>query len=315
MKFQTHSRTPKRRKLGRILVSSYENCIPECGSREHLFLGSSANSRSALTLKGFVLRKNMPGNLLSGSLKIPLSATIDISVQHMNHSAVPSDSSDILLCSGTDSVSTGNKKDSIGSAFRGRRGSHAKVDKTWLLQTKYIMNDLYSANVLESKQRNAVKNQSVGYAQSSSISKEFSFVRKCKKNLLQQHPLKKNVVVASSCDFLPNNLNGYSFHELHFYDQIENNRTALLRSDDTMGQSLILKVALRSTINEDFHYADRAKISKKGKVLDRDTFALYAVGTNVHCVPTQVIVHLRQCTNNDKFVQHSARLRICRKPI
>ena len=277
MKFKNCSRTRKRRKLGRILVSPYENCIPEFGSREHLYLGSSTNSKNGLALKSFSRRKNVEASLISGALKVPLPSTIDLSLQCMKHSTVASDSSDVLLCSGMDPASTGTQKDSRGSAFRGRRGSHAKVDKTWLLQTKYIMNDLYSTDMTESKLHNVDKSQDIGSVQNSSISKEFSFLSKCEKKLLQ-HPSKKNVFVASSCVFLPNNRKRSSFHELQFLNQIKSNKMAL-RSDETVGHSLVLKVALQSATNEDFYYADRAKISKKGKDLDRNTFALYKFGT------------------------------------
>merc|ERR1711871_1391323 len=209
-------------------------------------------------------RKNVEATLISDTLKVPFPTTVDLSLQYLKHATVASDSNDVLLCSGMDAASTGTQKDSRGSAFRGRRGSHAKVDKTWLLQTKYIMNDLYSTDVTESKLYNVDRSQSIGCVQNSSISKEFSFLSKCEKKMLQ-HPSKKNIVVASSCVFLPNSKKNSSFHELQFLNYIKSNKMALLRSDETVGHSLVLKVALQSTTNEDFYYADRAKISKKGK--------------------------------------------------
>ena len=85
-----------------------------------------------------------------------------------------------------DPASTGTQKDSRGSAFEVE--DQAKVDKTWLLQTKYIMNDLYSTDITESKLHNVDKSQDIGSVQNSSISKEFSFlsVRKNCCNTLQR---------------------------------------------------------------------------------------------------------------------------------
>ena len=300
---------------------SYKNVIPLNPNNEHRFLVTSTKSLPSHTSLKLVAQRSSSNNnknkqlVKASGITLPSTSLLELVVPFSQQKQINEanankqlDPEDMMLCSKIDSSSDiGRKKSGKLTAFRGRRGSQAKVDKTWLLQTKYIMNDLFASTsqTTASQNGNANKNNSSSNERvdiNSEINATFV------KSVAKTHPSKRNVTAVSTSEFLP----FHAMEELYFHQVQHNNpnkkaKLTILRNciddddddDDTADKNALKLNVVLPIVNdglsgskENFEHDHTVKLTKNTKYLDRITYASFMKGDSVYYVPVQHAVSL-----------------------
>lgn len=312
----------KKRKLNNILTSSYRNYIPLNPNNENRFLVTSTSETSHSSLRTFVAqRKN---NLKASGINLPATSMLDLTVPFTkNKETGDIQKEDEVLCSKIDSQaavgrkSGSNKKNVRLGAFRGRRGTKAKTEQTWLFKTKYIMNDLYTATNGGAAKKRRVASPTSNIDPSNKNFQEVTFIT----DVFKKHPSKPNVTAVSVHDFIPFNDIASSFHQVQHLNSEEYGKETILRnSDDISGDTLKLKVALPISGNDDNnssskeHYENSQIVKLKRrpkKHLDRILYASFMDGDQVYYLPVDIDVILEPC-KAQKMFDNTGRLHITR---
>jgi hypothetical protein len=322
MTLPTRRKTANKRKLQDVMKLPYKNVIPLNPTNEHRFLVTSTKSLPSHTSLKMVAQRSSNNNnknkhlVKASGITLPDTSLLELVVpfsqqKQINEANVNKhlDPEDMMLCSKIDSSSnTGNKKRGKVTAFRGRQGSQAKVDKTWLLQTKYIMNDLYASTSQtpgshdsNANGKHSSSNENVNIQ--SQINATFVKV------VAKTHPSKRNVTAVSTSEFLPfHAMEELYFHQVQHINPNKKAKLTILRNciDDDDGDDISDKNALKlnvvlpngdfndsnSVSKENFENDHTVKLTKNTKYLDRITYASFMKGGSFYYVPVQHAVSL-----------------------